>query len=323
MTETCVRVAAAQIRPVWLDRPATAARVIATIEEAARRGVSILAFPEAFLAGYPFWLCRTNGAAFDDPVQKRAFARFLDAAVELTAPELRRITEAARDLRIAVWLGINERGTGAERYSVYCTLLTILPEEGLVGAHRKLVPTYDEKLCWAFGDARDLRVHQVGRLRVGGLNCWENLMPLARFALYAGGEDLHISVWPGNPSVSDDPAHLVAVEGRVWSLNANGLLRLDDVPDDFDLKPTLRDAGYDRIFEGGSSIRAPGGVIVAGPLIGTEGLVVHDIDLALVRAERQALDVAGHYHRADLFSVSIDRRRRAPLRDLPCTDPSV
>lgn len=317
MGETRIRVAAAQIRPAWLDRTATAQRIIATIEGAARQGIEILAFPEAILAGYPFWLCRTNGAAFDDPVQKRAFARFLDAAVELDGLEIRRICEAARDHRVAIWLGVNERGTAAARHSVFCTLLTILPEHGLVGAHRKLVPTYDEKLCWTPGDARDLRVHQVAGIRVGGLNCWENLMPLARFSLYAAGEELHISTWPGNPSVSADPAHIVAVEGRVWSVNVNGLLSLGDVPDDFELKHEMRARGCDRIFEGGSAIRSPGGAIVAGPLIGEEGLVVHDVDLAAVRAERQALDVAGHYHRADLFTISVDRRRRTPLQDFP------
>jgi len=312
-----MRIAAAQLRPVWMDRAATAARVIGAIEDAARQGVSLIAFPEAYLAGYPFWLCRTNGAAFDEPAQKRAFARFLDAAVETDAPEMQAIVEAARDHGVAVWLGTNERGTGAARHSVYCSLVTILPEQGLAGVHRKLVPTYDEKLCWAQGDARDLRLHQVGGFRVGGLNCWENLMPLARFALYADGEELHISVWPGNPSVSTDPARIVAIEGRVWSMNVNGLLTLDDVPDDFELKAEMQAAGHHRIFDGGSAILAPGGAVVAGPLIGQEGLLKHDIELGAVRAERQALDAAGHYHRADLFEVTVDRRRRGPLQDRP------
>lgn len=304
-----LRIAAAQLRPVWLDKRRTADKVVATIAAAAKDGVELLAFPETYLAGYPFWICRTNGAAFEDPRQQRAYAQYLDAAVEIDSPLLAEIVEAARDFGVAVWLGMNERGRRAGRGTVYCTLATILPSHGLVGAHRKLVPTHDERLCWGFGDARDLRAHDVGDWRVGGLNCWENLMPLARSALYAEGADLHVSVWPGNPSVCKDAPRVAAMEGRMWSLAVSGLLSLDDVGDDFEFKADLAEQGVTTIFSGGSRIVDPSGQTVAQAPDGEETILVRDVSLEAVRAARMSFDPSGHYARDDVFTLSVTRRR--------------
>jgi nitrilase len=304
-----MKVAAAQLRPVWLDKRATAAKVIDTIHAAAAEGVELLAFSETYLAGYPFWICRTNGAAFEDPRQQRAYAQYLEAAVEIDSPLLADIAAAARDCKVAVWLGMSERGRKAGRGSVYCTLVTILPDQGIVGAHRKLMPTHDERLCWGMGDARDLRAHDVGDWRVGGLNCWENLMPLARAALYAEGEDLHINVWPGNPEVSSDCPRIIAIEGRVWSVAASGLMSIDDVGDDFEFKKDLLEAGVGTIFRGGSRIVDPQGNTVVRAEDGVEGIISCDISLAAVRAARMSFDPTGHYARDDIFRLSIERRR--------------
>lgn len=304
-----MKVAAAQLHPVWLDKRATAAKVIDTIHAAAAKGVELLAFSETYLAGYPFWICRTNGAAFEDPRQKRAYAQYLEAAVEIDSPLLADIAAAARDCKVAVWLGMSERGRRAGRGSVYCSLVTILPEKGVVGAHRKLMPTHDERLCWGLGDAKDLRAHDVGDWRVGGLNCWENQMPLARAALYADGEDLHVNVWPGNPEVSADSPRIVATEGRVWSLAASGLMSIDDVADDFEFKKDMVDAGVSTIFRGGSRIVDPNGNTVIRAEDGVEGIIAWDIDLAAVRGARMSFDPSGHYARDDVFRLSIERRR--------------
>ena len=304
-----LKIAAAQLRPVWLDPRRTADKVLATIEAAAKDGVELLAFPETYLAGYPFWICRTNGAAFEDPRQKRAYAQYLEAAVEIGSPLVSEISQAAQDHNIAVWLGMNERGARAGRGTVYCTLATFLPEQGLVGAHRKLVPTHDERLCWGFGDARDLRAHGLRDWRVGGLNCWENLMPLARTALYADGEDLHVSVWPGNPSVCADAPRVAAMEGRMWSLAVSGLLSLDDVGDDFEFKKDLAEQGVTTIFSGGSRIVDPTGETVAMALDGEETLLVRDVSLSAVREARMSFDPCGHYARDDVFTLSVARRR--------------
>lgn len=304
-----MKIAGAQIRPKWLDKAGTTQRIIETIGAAAVDGVQLLVFPEAFLSGYPFWLCRTDGASFDSARQRTAYAQFLEACVETESREIKSIIQAARDQRISVHLGINERGRSVGRGTVYCSLLAIHQDHGLVGVHRKLIPTYDERLCWAHGDAHGLKVHEIGGVRVGGLCCWENWMPLARFALYCGGEDLHVSVWPGNAAVAEGIVGAIAREGRVWSFSVHGLLSMADVADDFELKRQLVEAGYDIIFNGGTSLVAPDGSTVIEPVIGTEGLIAYEIDLERVRQGRQSFDVSGHYHRPDIFKLQIDDSR--------------
>ena len=305
-----MRIAAAQLRPAWLDKAVTTKRTLAALEDAARQDVDLVAFPETWLAGYPFWLDRTDGARFDHALQKAAYGWYLDAAVEADGPEVRSVVEAVRDLGVFTYLGIAERGSGDARGTVFATLLAVDPRAGVVSSHRKLVPTYEERLVWGPGDGFGLRVHTVGDLRVGGLNCWENWMPQARHALYAGGEDLHVSVWPGSARLTQDITRFIAKEGRVWSLAAGGLLQLDDVPSDFPFRDLLAEQG-ETVFEtGGSAVAAPDGSWLVPPVEHAEGLVVADIDAAAVRRERQNFDPTGHYSRPDVFSVSIDRRRR-------------
>jgi nitrilase len=247
-------------------------------------------------------------------MQKRAYAAYLDAAVEVTGPEILLVTEAARDLGIFVYLGTIERDVTVGRGTVFCTLVAIDPHAGVVGAHRKLMPTYEERLVWGIGDGNGLRVHQAGAARVGGLNCWENWMPQARHALYAQGEELHVSVWPGNPQNTVDITRFVAREGRVFSLAANGLLGLADIPADFPLRAALEEAGVTEYCRGGSALAAPDGRWMVEPLADEERLIVADIDLAEVRAERLTMDPTGHYSRPDVFTVDVDRRGRAASR---------
>jgi nitrilase len=310
-----MRVGAAQLRPVWLNRTATIAKVVSALETAKSLGIELLAFPEAFVSGYPFWLCRTNGAAWDDDTQKLAYAQFLESCVEVPSDDVALVIEAARDLGVSLYLGINERGRTAGRGSIYCSLLSISRERGLLGTHRKLVPTYDERLCWAQGDGQGLTVHRFGELLVGGLNCWENWMPVARFALYAGGEDVHVSVWPGNPSVSRDATRLIALEGRVWSINASGILSFNDVPREFAFYDQLEADGLDEIFKGGTTIISPAGEVVAEAQDGAEDIIWFDVDAQSVRGQRQNFDPTGHYFRPDVFHVTIDRSRRVAIHE--------
>ena len=305
-----MRVAAAQARPCWLDPTATTTKVIAWIEEAAAQSVELVAFPETFLSGYPFWVELTGGARFDDAKQKRAYAAYLEAAVEMQGPEIRQITEAVRDLGVFVYLGTTERATSSARGTVFCTLVAIDPTEGVVSTHRKLMPTHEERLVWGSGDGHGLRVHRYGGTRIGGLNCWENWMPQARHALYAQGEELHVSVWPGNPRNSADITRFIALEGRVFSLAVNGLISLSDVPTDFPLYAELQEAGVTDYCRGGSGVAAPDGTWVAPPVVGEERLVIADLNLRRVSEERQNFDPTGHYSRPDVFTVHVDRRRR-------------
>ncbi|MFC6884884.1 MULTISPECIES: carbon-nitrogen hydrolase family protein [Actinomadura] len=301
-----MRIAAAQARCPWLDPAAGTAAVLDFLSRAAADGVEVLAFPETFLSGYPFWLKHTGGARFDDPDQKRAYAAYLNAAVELGGPELTAITTAVRDLKVFTYLGITERVRG----TVYCTLLAICPAAGIVGVHRKLMPTHEERLVWGTGDGHGLRTHRVGGLTVGGLICWENWMPSARQALYGQGEELHISVWPGSCRNTTDITRFIAMEGRVYSLAAGALFSYADVPTDFPFHDQLADRVSS--CDGGSAIAGPDGAWIVPPVSGEERLVTADIDLAVLRGERQNFDPTGHYARPDVFRLEVDRRRHNP-----------
>jgi nitrilase len=305
-----MRIAAAQAHAAWLDPDRGTKLVVDWIGRAAAEDVDLVAFGETFLSGYPAWVSSTGGARFEDARQKRAYAAYLDAAVELDGPELTTIREAVGDLGVFTYLGITERGTSTARGTVFATLVAIDPAAGLVSAHRKLRPTYEERLVWGPGDGHGLRVHALPTgWRVGGLNCWENWMPLARTALYAGGEDLHVSCWPGSTVLTRDITRFIAREGRVYALAAGALVSTDDIPADFPLHDELVEAGGVH-QDGGSAVAAPDGTWAVEPVADEERLIVADLDLAAVAAERQNFDVTGHYARPDVLQLHVDRRRQ-------------
>lgn len=307
-----MRVACVQDAPVFLDREATTARVIDWIGRAAAAGARLVAFGEAFLPGYPFWLSLTDGARFDDPGQKEAYRAYRDAAVRSDGPELAAIAAAAAQHGIFVVLGVVERGIAPGSGSLYCTALCIDPARGVVGHHRKLVPTYEERLVWAPGDGHGLRAHDLDGARIGVLNCWENWMPQARHAMYADGVDVHVALWPGAVRNTIDITRFVALEGRVFVLSASAVLEPGDIPAGFPLRDRLPSTA--RFQDGGTAIAGPDGQWLVAPLANERTLVVADLDLAAVARERQSFDPTGHYSRADVFAVAVDRRRRAAAR---------
>lgn len=305
-----MRIAAAQVRPVWMNSAATTDIAISWIGRAAEAGVDLLAFGETFLPGYPLWVSLTDGARFNSDAQKSAYAAYVEAAVELDGPELRRITQAVAEHGVFTYLGIAERGRGPGGTTVYCTLVAIDPQRGIVSAHRKLRPTYEERLVWGSGDGYGLRAHELaGGIRVGGLNCWENWMPQARHALYADGEHVHVSVWPGLVRQTKDITRFIAQEGRVFSLAVGNLISADDIDPGFPLYDELVATGDAFVHHGGSAIAGPDGEWIVAPVVNDEKLVIADIDLETVRRERQNFDPAGHYSRPDVFEVTVNRRR--------------
>ena len=304
-----MRIAAAQTAPAWGNPEKTAAIAVTRIEEAASQGIDLLAFGETFLSGYPFWVGRTDGAQWDDADQKAAYAAYLDAAVSLDGPEVGSVVAAVADTGVFTYLGVTERS--ASRGTVYATYVAIDPVGGVVSAHRKLMPTFDERMVWGTGDGHGLRAHRVGDMVVGGLNCWENWIPAVRHAMYAQGIDLHVAGWPGAVGLTKDITRFIAMEGRCYVLSAGSLLSRAAVPDSFGLKEAAF-GDEDLIYDGGSAIAAPDGSWLVEPVAGTDGLVVADVDPAVVRGERQNFDPAGHYFRGDVIKVEVDRTRLGP-----------
>ena len=305
-----MRIAAAQTAPVWGDATATTEVAIDWIGRAADTDVDVVAFGETFLSGYPFWISVTDGARFNDADQKEAFAYYLNGAIYIDGPEMAAVAAQVAETGVFTYIGITERSPSGG--TVYATLVAIDPELGLVSAHRKLMPTYEERMAWGIGDGNGLRTHQVGDFTVSGLNCWENWVPGIRHTLYAQGTTLHVASWPGAVRNTIDITRFVAMEGRCYVLSAGSLLRPDDIPTDFPLRDRALAAG-DLGFNGGSAIAAPDGSWLAEPVDGDERLVIADIDPAVVRGERQNMDPAGHYFRADVISVEVDRKRLDPV----------
>ncbi|MHC5003063.1 MAG: carbon-nitrogen hydrolase family protein [Planctomycetota bacterium] len=308
------RIAVAQIAPVFLDREATLAKIVARIAEAADRGCAMVCFGETIVPGYPVWLDRTGGARFDDPAQKRLFAHYLEQAVVPEEGHLEPVCAAAARGGIAVVLGIAERAADRGGHSIYCSRLFIDAEGAIASVHRKLMPTYEERLVWGAGDGAGLVTHPVGPFRVGALNCWENWMPLARAALYAAGESLHVALWPGARRNTGPTTRFLASEGRSYAVSVSGLLRARDVPADVPMRDRIVRADDELLLDGGSAVAGPDGRWLIEPVVGEEALLVAELDPVRVREERQNFDAAGHYARPDVLHLTVDRRRQTTVR---------
>lgn len=306
--------AAAQMAPVWLDRIRTLERVVARMEEAARAGAQLVAFGEALVPGYPFWLERTDGARFESPTQKALHAHYLKEAVVIERGDLAPVCEAARALRLATVLGCIERPGDRGGHSVYASLVYVDATGSIGSVHRKLMPTYEERLSWSPGDGHGLRTHRLGAFNVGGLNCWENWMPLPRAALYALGEDLHVALWPGGEHNTRDLTRFLAREGRSYVISVSGLMRRADIPPELPMAELLTRSADDVMANGGTCIAAPDGKWIVEPVVGEERIVVATLDHRRVREERQNFDPAGHYARPDVLQLVVNRARQSSVR---------
>jgi predicted amidohydrolase len=310
-----VRVAAIQAAPIFLDRDATVEKAIRLIAEAAAQGGQLVAFPETWIPGYPAWIF--GAAGWDDAAQKRVFGRLNANAVEVPSPVVDKLGRAAREAGVVVAMGMTERDARSSRGTLYNSILYVSERGEVLGVHRKLMPTHAERIVWGQGDGSTLHVFDTPIGRVGGLACWEHWMPLARFAMHAKGEQIHVAAWPevGDPELHRFCTRHYAFEGRCFALCVMGArLRPEDLPEDFELRGAMTATDdFVAVPGGGTCVFAPDGTVVADSVAGEESIVYADLDLGRIAEEQGALDVVGHYNRPDVFSFSVDARPRAPV----------
>ncbi len=289
-----VRVASVQAEPVVFNREATITKLERLVGEAAAAGAELVLLPEAFVPVYPTNRWVRHLAHGPDT---GLFARLLEQSVDVPGPDTDRLGAIARDHGVWLAVGVNER----ERGTIYNSLLIFAADGRLAVHHRKLVPTNHERLVWGQGDGRGLETADTGAALVGGLICWENLMPLARFALYERGVEIYLA--PTADDSDDWHASLrhIARESRAFVLSSCSLQRASSYPADVPLAE-----GNELIDRGGSAILAPDGSYLAGPLWDEEGILYADLEPSVLHAARQRFDPAGHYHRPDVLSLTVN-----------------
>ena len=305
-----VKVAAVQASPVFLDTQATVEKACRLIAEAASQGAQLIAFPEVFISAYPYWnwiMSPVEGSPW--------FDKLCRSAIEIPGPEIQRIAQEAGRHGVHVVIGVNERNP-LSIATLYNTLVFIGPDGKLMGRHRKLVPTWAEKLTWANGDGSSLRVYDTPIGRLGGLACGENTNTLARFSLLAQGELLHVASYISLPVAPPDYDMSEAIkvramahsfEGKVFTVVSCSTIS-EEIIQAFTASHPQAETMLRRKNSAFSGVIGPDGRLVGQPLIDDEGIVYADVDLSRCVQPRQMHDITGHYNRFDVFDLRVNRR---------------
>lgn len=303
-----VKAGVAQVGAVPFDVEATLQKAEAWIAKAGAAGCELVVFPEAFFTGYP------KGSDFDISIGVRTtrgreeFRRYFEASIVVPGPETQRLGKAAAEANSHVVIGVMERELG----TMYCTALFFGSDGTLLGKHRKLMPTAGERLAWGFGDGSTLPVIDTPVGKIGAVICWENYMPMLRMAMYAKGIALYCA-----PTADDRETWLptmrhIALEGRCFVLTSCQVLRRGDFPADYRCRVT--DDPNAILMRGGAAIIDPLGNVLAGPVFDEEALLTADLDLDALAAAKFDFDVAGHYARPDVFTLTVDENPKSAVR---------
>lgn len=307
------KLAVVQKAPVFLDREQTVALAAATVEEAVEQGAELIVFTEAFIAGYPTWVWRLRPGG-DWGSSEALHERLLENAVNLASDDLSPMFEVAKRHGVTIVCGIEERENQLGRATLYNTAIVIGNDGTLLNRHRKLMPTNPERMVWGFGDASGLRVIDTPVGRIGTLLCWENYMPLARYALYAQGVEIYIAPTYDSGDGWIGTMQHIAREGCCWVVGCGNLMKGSDFPDDLPEKAALYPDPDEWVNPGDSLVVAPGGDIVAGPMHKEAGILTCEIDPGKVGIARRALDVTGHYARPDVFTLHVNNQPQSPVQ---------
>lgn len=305
------KVAIVQNPPAYLDKVETVASAVTYVEEAVKNGAALVVFPEAYIAGYPTWIWRLRPGG-DMGLSGEIHERMLQSSVDLSSDDLKPLMETAKKSKVTIVVGINEIDSEFSGTTIFNTIVTIGPDGTILNRHRKLMPTNPERMVYGNGDASGLRVVDTPVGRIGALVCWENYMPLARYALYAQNLDILIApTWDVGEVWQSSMRH-IAREGGCWVLTTATALETKDMPDDFPERDTVFPK-EEWINSGGAMVVAPSGAIIEGPLMERKGILYAEIDTEASQKARRSLDVAGHYSRPDIFSLEVNRDQSKPV----------
>ena len=301
------RIAAVQASPGFMDREASLEKARRLVAEAGSNGAQLAVFPETWLPGFPIWIERAPGTAlWDHQPAKDAFTRLVANAVEVPGPAVEALCEAAAEAGCGVVMGVNERQGGRLSGTLYNTIVYVGADGRLLGKHRKLIPTYAERLIWGQGDGSTLGAFDSSVGRVGGLVCWEHWMPLARHAMHVAGEQVHAALWPAVEEIHQVASRHYAFEARCFVVAVGSVLRRDQVPADLEIFRSDGIDPHEYLLAGGSAIIGPDGNYLAGPAGTEETILYADLDTSRIAAEHQTFDPVGHYARPDVFGVTIN-----------------
>ncbi len=302
MVSKKIKIAAVQMPSVSLNKDASAERACKYMAEASQNGAGLVVFPEAFIPVYPDWVWTVPAAK--KVIINELYTKLLDNSVRIPDKTTARLCEAAKKAGVYVAIGINERNSEASDSSIYNTILYISKTGEIMGKHRKLIPTGGERLMWAPGDGSTLTSFKTEIGTLGGLLCWENYMPLARFAMYSTGVQIYIA-----PTWDSSEAWLIAMrhiarEGGMFVIGCCQAMKMTDIPDEYEFK-SFYPADREWLNRGNSCVVNPKGEIIAGPLSEQQEILYANLNLDEIPAQKWLFDVAGHYSRNDVFDFTV------------------
>lgn len=298
------KIAAAQLAPIFMDKAKTVEKACNAIVEAGKNGAKLIVFPEAFVSGYPDWVWlipNSKGKELNE-----LYVKLVRNAISVPDESTKKLCLAAKEAGINVIMGMHEKNSESSNASLYNSLLFIDHEGTVIGTHRKLIPTGGERLIWSRGDGSTLKSYETTAGKIGGLICWENLMPLARNAVYEmGTQILAAPTWDKSENWIQSMQH-IAREGGLFVISTCMVLKIENIPEELGFKH-LYPEGRKWINPGNSAIIAPNGKFLAGPLEAEEGILYADIDLQDILKAKRMFDVAGHYARPDVFDFQVKK----------------
>jgi nitrilase len=313
MTKESVKIGIIQSGAVYFNLEKTMIKAEAMIEEAAAKGAQLVVCGETWLSGYPAWLdyCPEVGFWNHEPT-KEAYAQMYGSSIQVPGKETEKLGELAKKHKLTMVIGINEIvETGIGNGTIYNSLLIIDDQGEIANHHRKLMPTFTEKLVYGIGDGHGLQAVDTSFGRLGGLICWEHWMPLTRQVMHNSNEHIHVAVWPTAHEIHQMASRHYAFEGRCYVVAVGQMMCRNDIPSQLKLPPLGEKESPEWLLRGGSSIIGPDGQYVMEPQFDTEGVFIHEIkDLSRVYKERMTLDTSGHYNRSDVFDFRVNRERK-------------